>query len=319
MDHLNHHGLEREPFSNAPVGRFYFDCEDHRQAVLRLNHTLRSMRGLALVVGEIGAGKTTLARRLLDALPEHEFEAALLVVIHRDVTPDWLLRRLAVQLGVEQPHADKLALLSQLYRRLGALHEQGKKAVVLVDEAQMLATRELMEEFRGLLNLEVPERKLLSFVFFGLPELEQNLKLDPPLAQRVAQVVRLGPMDLETMLAYVEHRMRLAGARRDIIPEESLRMAHYASRGFPRVVNTVCDNFLLESALVGQSTVTPDLARVVIRNLGLPLLEQAPVPTTQKLPVLRGEPLGLTDPPVDAETARALEEIDRILASFDEA
>jgi len=161
------------------------------------------MRGLAVVVGEIGAGKTTLARRLLDALPEDEFEAALLVVIHRNVTSEWLLRRLAVQLGVEQPSPDKLTLLSQLYQHLTTLHEQGKKAVVLVDEAQMLGTQELMEEFRGLLNLEAPERKLLSFVFFGLPELEQNLRLDPPLAQRVSQVVRLGPLDLDTMIAYL--------------------------------------------------------------------------------------------------------------------
>jgi len=314
MDHLDFHELEREPFSNAPVGRFYFESEPQQQAILRLNHTLRSMRGLAVVVGEIGAGKTTLARRLLDALPEDEFEAALLVVIHRNVTSEWLLRRLAVQLGVEQPSPDKLTLLSQLYQHLTTLHEQGKKAVVLVDEAQMLGTQELMEEFRGLLNLEAPERKLLSFVFFGLPELEQNLRLDPPLAQRVSQVVRLGPLDLDTMIAYVRHRLRVAGARQAIIPDESLRLAHHASKGFPRLVNTICDNLLLESSLVGQRRVTPDLTKVVIRNLGLPLLEEAPEP---ELPVITGEPLWAPDAPLDPETAEAMAEIDRVLASFD--
>src|SRR5256885_8414565 len=109
---------------------------------------------------------------------------------------------------------EKLALLSQLYQRLLQLYEQGKKAVVLIDEAQMLATRELMEEFRGLLNLEVPERKLLSLIFFGLPEIEQNLRLDPPLAQRVSIKFRLEHLNPESTESYIKHRLRLAGASR---------------------------------------------------------------------------------------------------------
>src|SRR6056297_2757381 len=177
MDYLDFYGLRQEPFSNAPVHRFYYDSAQHSQALVRLMYALKRMKGLALLIGDIGAGKTTLARRLLDALDEDEFEAALLVIIHRDITTDWLLQRLAIQLGVERPSADKLSLLSQLYRRLVEIHEAGKKAVVLIDEAQMLATRDLMEEFRGLLNLEVPDQKLLSFVFFGLPDVEHNLAM----------------------------------------------------------------------------------------------------------------------------------------------
>jgi type II secretory pathway predicted ATPase ExeA len=158
MDFLDFYELNQEPFSNAPVSRFYYDSAQHSQAMVRLMYALNGMKGLALLIGQIGAGKTTLARRLLDSLDEKEYEAALLVIIHRDVTSDWLLRRLAVQLGVENPANEKLPLLSQLYRRLVEIYESGKKAVVLIDEAQMLATQELMEEFRGLLNLEVPER-----------------------------------------------------------------------------------------------------------------------------------------------------------------
>src|SRR5882762_4498747 len=136
------------------------------------------MKGLSVLIGDIGAGKTTLARRMLDSLPEEEYEPAL---------------------------------LSQLYQRLLQIYEQGRKAVVLIDEAQMLETRELMEEFRGLLNLEVPERKLISFVFFGLPEIEKNLKLDPPLAQRVSMRYRLEPFTPDSTDAYIKHRLRLAG------------------------------------------------------------------------------------------------------------
>src|SRR3954465_10161455 len=197
MTYLDYFELTQEPFSNAPVSRFYYNSPQHAQALTRLMHAVSYMKGLSLLIGDIGAGKTTLARRMLDALPESEYEAALLVIIHSGVTANWLLKRIALQLGVENPAPEKLALLSQLYQRLLQIYEAGKKAVVLIDEAQMLQTRELMEEFRGLLNLEVPERKLLSFVFFGLPEIEDNLRLDPPLKQRGALRYRLEPFSVE--------------------------------------------------------------------------------------------------------------------------
>ena len=155
MSYLEHFGLSSEPFSNAPVSRFYYSAPQHQQALQRLLYAVNSMKGMALLVGHIGAGKSTLARRLLDSMPEEEYEAALLVIIHSGITASWLLRRIALQLGVENPAQEKLALLSQLYQRLLQIYEQGRKAVVLIDEAQMLETRELMEEFRGLLNLEV--------------------------------------------------------------------------------------------------------------------------------------------------------------------
>src|SRR3954467_10193698 len=211
MNYLDYFELTQEPFSNAPVSRFYYNSAQHSQALTRLLHMASYMKGLSVLIGEIGAGKTTLARRMLDSLPESEYEAALLVIIHSGITANWLLKRIALQLGVESPAQDKLALLSQLYQRLLQIYEQGRKAVVLIDEAQMLETRELMEEFRGLLNLEVPERKLISFVFFGLPEIERNLKLDAPLAQRVAMRYRLEPFNPDSTAADRKPRPRASG------------------------------------------------------------------------------------------------------------
>src|SRR5207253_8982935 len=184
MNYLDYYELNQEPFSNAPVSRFYFNSPQHSQALVRLTHLCSQMKGLGVLVGDIGAGKTTLARRLLDSLPEEQYEAALLMIVHAETSAGWLLSRIALLLGVENPAEDKLRLLSQLYQRLVAIHQAGKKAVVLIDEAQMLRSREIMEEFRGLLNLELTERKLLSFVFFGLYELDENLKLDEPLNNR---------------------------------------------------------------------------------------------------------------------------------------
>ena len=270
MNYLDFFELSQEPFSNAPVSRFYYSSGQHAQALMRLVHAASSMKGLAVLVGDIGAGKTTLARRMLDSLPEDEYEAALLVIVHSGVTAHWLLRRIALQLGVESPADEKLALLSQLYQRLVRIYESGKKAVVLIDEAQMLATREIMEEFRGLLNLEVPERKLLSFVFFGLPELEANLRLDPPLAQRVALRYRLDPLSQEATEAYMRHRLRLAGAPRVPFTPEAITAVHRFSQGVPRLINTLCDNALFEAFLARARDVDEALVERVARALALP-------------------------------------------------
>ena len=269
MNYLEYFQLSQEPFSSAPVTRFYYNSTQHSQAMVRLMFAVDNMRGLAICVGDIGAGKTTLARRMLDNLPESQYEAALLVIIHAGITANWLLRRIALQLGVESPVEDKLALLSQLYQRLVQLYEQGKKAVVLIDEAQMLQSRALMEEFRGLLNLEVPERKLLSFVFFGLPELEQNLLLDPPLAQRVALRYRLEPFNLESTDAYIKHRLRMAGSKKMLFTNQAVEAIHAHSRGVPRLINTMCDNGLFEAALVRRVVVDRAMAEQVARTLGL--------------------------------------------------
>jgi general secretion pathway protein A len=269
MNFLEHFGISQEPFSNAPVSRFYYNSKQHADALTRLTYAADSMKGLAVLVGNIGAGKTTLARRMLDALPEDRFEAALLVIVHSGITANWLLRRIALQLGVPSPASEKLPLLGQLYQRLVQIYEQGKKAVVLIDEAQMLQTRELMEEFRGLLNLEVPERKLVSFVFFGLPEIEQNLMLDPPLAQRVAVRVKLEPFDKESTEAYIKHRLRLAGAQRMLFEPGAIDIMHEASSGIPRVINTLGDNALLEGFLSRVSIIDASLMQRVADNMRL--------------------------------------------------
>jgi type II secretory pathway predicted ATPase ExeA len=269
MSYLEHFHLRSEPFSNAPVSRFYFESDQHREALIRLMHVIERMKGLAVLVGEIGAGKTTLARRMLDLLPEAEYEAALLVIVHSGVTASWLLRRIASQLGVSQPAEEKLTLLAQLYQRLLEIYEQGRKAVVLIDEAQMLQTRELMEEFRGLLNLEVPERKLLSFVFFGLPEIEENLKLDPPLLQRVAMRIHLSTLSPADTASYLEFRLRQSGSGESPFSPEAVGAVHRVTHGTPRAINTVADNALLEAYLAGLTRIDAALVERVSENLGL--------------------------------------------------
>ncbi len=269
MGYLDYYGLEQEPFSNAPVSKFYFDSTQHAQALLRLQRVADQMKGLAVLVGDVGAGKTTLARKMLDSLSEDQYEAALLVIIHSGITAHWLLRRIAQQLGVQNPAEEKLQLLSQLYRRLLQVADQGRKAVVLIDEAQMLQTRELMEEFRGLLNLEIPDRKLITFVFFGLPEIEENLKLDPPLLQRVTLKWHLDAMDAVTSRKYVEHRLNLAGAKKPIFTDGAMEVMYRYSHGIPRLINTIADNALFEGYILKADVIPQDVIENIAVDLGL--------------------------------------------------
>ncbi|NIT04245.1 AAA family ATPase, partial [Candidatus Saccharibacteria bacterium] len=180
--------------------------------MVKLKHAVDSKRGLAVVIGDIGAGKTTLARMLLEELDESLYEAALLVIIHSSVSSEWLLKKFALQLGLAEASDNKVELLSQIYRRLNDIHESGKTAVVMMDEVQMLKSSEIMEEFRGLLNMEMSEGKMINLIFFGLPDLEDVLSLDEPLKQRVAVRVRLTAFSEQDTHDYINHRLKIAGS-----------------------------------------------------------------------------------------------------------
>jgi len=269
MSYLEHYGLDREPFSNAPDARFYYNSDLHSQALLRLMYAVDSNKGLAVLVGGVGTGKTTLARRMLDNLPEDRYESSLLVMVHSGITPEWILTRIALQLGVDEPAGDRLKLLKQLYTRLLEIEDEGRRAVVLIDEAQMLQSRELMEEFRGLLNLEVPGKKLLNIVFFGLTELEDCLALDEPLAQRVAVKYHLKSMTVETTTSYIKHRLQVAGAREVLYDAEVIPLIHRYAGGVPRLINTISDNCLFEAYLRKMHKVDSRIAHSVAGDLGL--------------------------------------------------
>lgn len=273
MSYEVHFGLTEQPFSNAADGRFFFESEQHQEAMVRVLHSVSTMKGLTVAIGGPGAGKSLLARRVLEKLEEKgdEYEAALLVIVHSEVSADWLLKKIAAQLGVTQPSEHKADLLPQLYERLTEIHAAGRKACVIIDEANMLKNKEIFEEFRGLSNLEVPGRKLISIVLFGLPELQDNMACDPPLVQRIALKVNIRPLDVSATASYVLHRMAVAGAKTAIFEPDALSEVHRLSHGVPRLINTLCDNALLEAFLVKKDRVQGTLVQDVASDLGLEL------------------------------------------------
>lgn len=269
MDYLEYYKLSEHPFSNVVDSRFFYNSPQQSEAITKLKYAIDTKKGLAVVIGNIGAGKTTLARRLLEELDEENYEAALLVIIHSSVSSEWLFKKFAIQLGVKNISDNKIELLGEIYKRLYEINEQGKKAVVLMDEVQMLNSKEIMEEFRGLLNMESSEGKMVNFIFFGLPELDQVLSLDEPLKQRVAVRIKLNAFTQENTTDYINHRLKVGGCNVDLFDESAIRLIVKYSKGSPRLINTICDNALLDGFLFKSNHINESIIKAVAVDLGL--------------------------------------------------
>jgi type II secretory pathway predicted ATPase ExeA len=270
MNYAAFYNLTGEPFAIAVDDRFYFNSEQHTRALVKLKHATEERKGLALLVGDLGTGKTTLARRLLEEMDESVYEAALLAIIHpTTVTSQWLLKKVATQLGVETPSADRNDLIAQLYTRLTEIDDSNRKAVILIDEAQMLHQKEIMEELRGLLNMEPDGHKLITFVLFGSPDIDTHLASHRPFQQNVAVRCRLQPFSPETTEEYIRYRLDVAGAKKTLFSKGSYDIIHRYSGGIPRIINTICDNALLEGALLKKQSIDEDIFQNVIADLNL--------------------------------------------------
>jgi general secretion pathway protein A len=269
MDYLEYYGLKEHPFSNVVDNRFYYNSPQHADALMKLKYAIDTKKGLAVVIGDIGTGKTTLARRLLEELDENAYEATLLVIIHSTVSSEWLLKKLAMHLGVKEIREDKIELLGLLYKQLYEIHNSGKTPVLLMDEVQMLRSREIMEEFRGLLNMEIPGGKMINIIFFGLPDLDEVLSKDEPLKQRVAMKISLKPFSELDTRDYILHRLRVAGITHNLFTTGALDEIYSCSHGVPRLINTICDNALLEGYLLKTRIINDFVIKTVAVDLSL--------------------------------------------------
>ena len=254
MEHLHHFNLNQDPFQNEPDLRFYVDDAVHRDVQLRVERGLRQSKGLCVLTGEGGTGKTLLARRILDSLEEEMFDANLMVMLAGAADADAVLMRFARQVGVDDPSDDRSALLAQLYEQLAIVREDGRHTVLILDDAHILG-REAMAEVCGLLNLEYEDRRLLSLLLVGVPELDVTLSHDPSLAARVDVRVHLQPLDLANTQAYLSQRLGAVGGSPEIFADSAVAALFKFGRGRPRLLNTLADNALFEAYLGGQKQV----------------------------------------------------------------
>lgn len=268
MEHLQHFELTQDPFSNEPDLRFYFESASHRDAQRRVERGLRQRKGLTLLTGDGGLGKTLLARRILDSLEEEIFEASLLVMLPGAADATGVLQRFARQLGTEVPANDRPELLGQIYEQLAIVREDGRHAVLMVDDAQIM-TPEVFSELGGLLNLEYEDRRLVSILFVGSPDLDRLVENDPSMAPRVDVRVRMQPLDMANTTAYIKHRLAAVNGNVDLVPASVIETLFKFGRGRPRLLNTLADNALFEAYLAGRAVIESGDVERAASDLGI--------------------------------------------------
>lgn len=264
------YGLRERPFDLTPNPRFLVLTPRHREALSNLYFGIASGKGVTVLIGEAGTGKTTLLRTVLEAQPQSD---ALCVHINNPtLTRAEFVELLARGFGLsESAQSSKATLLVELERVLEGRRAAGVVSVVVIDEAQSLP-HELLEEVRLLANLETTEHKLLSVVLAGQPELADRLN-EPKLRQlkqRVALRCELAPLSLAETEAYIARRLSIAGGNgKDTFTRDSVALIYRASSGIPRLVSVICDNALISGFAVEQRPITRQIVAEVCRDFDL--------------------------------------------------
>ena len=260
------YGFRQSPFNITPDPHFLFFSDKHREAFNHVLFGLKERKGFIQITGEVGAGKTTLCRALLEELGP-SFRTAL--ILNPIMTGDQLIWLLLAELGLPPDGQDRMRNLQALNEFLLEQLPLGNDVVLFIDEAQDLPL-ELLEEVRLLSNLETDQRKLLQIVLMGQPELRTVLD-DPSLRQlrqRITVRYHLSPLSYGETGRYIGHRLHVAGANsRPYFARGALRKIHRYSGGVPRLINAVCDKTLLCGYVTGSDRLTARHVRRAIREL----------------------------------------------------
>ncbi len=241
----SYYGLTAKPFQLRPDPHFFFGSKGHNRAMAYLEYGLSQSEGFIVITGEVGAGKTTLVRNLFRRLESEKILAAQIVNTHLD--SDDILRMVAAAFELPYEDASKTALITRIEQVLQQCDQQGKRALLVVDEAQNLTPR-AVEELRMLSNFQTTDRSLLQTFLLGQPEFRKTLLSDDmqQLRQRVIATYHLGPMDAEETRTYIEHRLHTVGWSGDpSLSDDAFATIYDYTGGIPRKINTLCDRLFL--------------------------------------------------------------------------
>jgi general secretion pathway protein A len=252
----SHFGFSGKPFQLSPDPDFFFGSRGHKRAMAYLEYGLHQGEGFIVITGEVGAGKTMLARNLLRRIPKDTIHAVQIVSSQLDA--DDLLRAVSLGFGIDSNLMSKATLLSQLESQFQSILASGKRALLIVDEAQNLSPK-AVEELRMLSNFQIENKSLLQSFLIGQPEFREVLQRPEmrQLKQRVTASYHLGPLDSTETKAYVEHRLRRVNwdANPAFDPQSFARIAQMTT-GIPRRINALCDRLLLACFLGEKNIIT---------------------------------------------------------------
>jgi len=238
-------GLREKPFSKTPDPRFLYLSKEHREALARLQYVVEE-REIALLTGEIGCGKTTISRALMDTMGD---AYRFCFIFNPRLSAVEFLRVIARSLVPVPPAEGKEELLNQITETLFTLHNEGICPVIVIDEAQLIPDREVFDEIRLLTNFQLDDRNLMSVIVMGQPELRRMLAnpIYEPFRQRISIQYHLSPLDLEDTLEYVDYRLRVAGGCEGLFLPDAVQRIYELSGGVPRKINLIATNAILEA------------------------------------------------------------------------
>ncbi len=260
-------GLRDRPFSIAPDPEYLYMSARHREALAHLIYGLQTDGGFVLLTGEVGTGKTTVCRCLLEQVPEG---AEIAFVLNPKVNAVELLETICDELGINYPEqtVSIKVFVDAINRFLLDTHARGGKTVLIIDEAQNLSI-DVLEQIRLLTNLETNKEKLLQVIMIGQPELRDMLKRQDlrQLEQRVTARYHLQPLNSTEALAYIKHRLNIAGVDRPLFSRRALRKLYTLSGGVPRLINLLCDRALLGAYVTNQNSVSHKLVHTTAKEI----------------------------------------------------
>ena len=264
--YLEYYGLKEPPFSITPNPRFLYYSAKHREALNHLLYGIRERKGFVQLTGEVGAGKSTICRVLLEQLGKN-FSTAL--ILNPVLDAPGLVKNIAMEFGLAVQGLDALEIVAQINCFLLKEMEEGRDCVLIIDEAQNLSN-ELLEQVRLLSNLETDDRKLLQIVLLGQPELRDRLEAPAlrQLRQRITVRYHLTPLRHAELGQYVHHRLTVSGGQgTPQFTGPALWRVYRYSRGIPRLVNAVCDKCLLAGFVQQRDRIDFNLVGTAIREL----------------------------------------------------
>lgn len=242
--YLEHWGLQKTPFDNVPSRDVFYRSPQHEEALRRLLYAIEHRKGVAMLTGDVGCGKTTVTKALSNHLSRDQFQFQILS--NPALQPTDLIKAILLKLGDNNSdNGSKTVLLDRLQKLLVQNGEQGICTVLAIDEAHVISNQATLDELRMLLNIQSEDEFLITLVLLGQPPLLKNISELQPLKERISIKFNLEPLDAENTLRYVVFRLKSAGASRGIFTREAIEKLYEFSGGIPLRVNNVCDRCLL--------------------------------------------------------------------------
>ena len=269
MAYNPYYGFKENPFNQTPDSSFFYPSEGHKTALDALTYAVKQRKGFVVITGEVGSGKTTVARTLMRNL---DFSVQSALIINTHLSPKGVLTMILEDLGVAYKEGSKDKLLVQLNEYLIQQMRQDRNVVLLIDEAQNLSPA-CLEEVRMLSNLETEKEKLIQIVLIGQPELAKKLELPQlrQLKQRIAIHFNLKALDRQDVEKYIVHRLDTAKLNgqdyTNLFDRDAIDLISEQSGGVPRVINNICDHSLLAGFVTNAKTINLALAREAVQTV----------------------------------------------------